>query len=196
MEQDMKQCLLFLLILPWLSVTHAADEPTLVIQVPATFHQHPVRLINPRIDYWHNRGKATEKAGLAAFSDQHYQTASCSGGATGQALIVIVPDMFYNPQRGVFHAQVLARVYTQPAADESSGKPVLTVKGEGETRGWLSSSAENFTYKAYRQAFDSVIQQLQTEPVFQQALDKTPLQSYQALCDSMDTLTQPESGAF
>lgn len=185
----MKHFLLFLLTIPWLSAAHAADEPILVIQVPATFHQHPTRLINPRIDYWHNRGKAAEKAGLAAFHDQHYQTADCSGGADGQALIVIVPDMFYNPQRGVFHAQILARVYTQPAADESSGKPLLTVKGEGEARGWLSSVAENFTHKAYRQAFDSVIQQLQKEPVFRQALDKTLLQSYQVLCDSMDTLT-------
>lgn len=192
----MKQCLLFLLTLLGASGAQAADEPTLVIQVPATFYQHPTRLINPRIDYWHNRGKAAEKAGLAAFQDQHYQTASCKSGASGQAFIVIVPDMFYNPQRGVFHAQVLARVYTQPAADESSGKPVLTVKGEGEARGWLSSGAENFTHKAYRQAFDSVIEQLQKEPVFQQSLDKTPLQSYKTLCDSMDVLTQPESGAF
>lgn len=192
----MKHFLLFLLTLLWTSVAQAADEPTLVIQVPATFYQHPTRLINPRIDYWHNRGKAAEKAGLTAFQDQHYQTASCKSGASGQAFIVIVPDMFYNPQRGVFHAQVLARVYTQPAADESAGKPVLTVKGEGEARGWLSSGAENFTHKAYRQAFDSVIEQLQKEPVFRQALDKTQLQSYQVLCDSMDTLTQAGSGAF
>ncbi len=192
----MKQMLLFFIVLSWLNITHAVDEPTLVIQVPATFHQHPVRLINPRIDYWHNRGKAAEKAGLAAFQEQHYQTADCSGGADGQALIVIVPDMFYNLQRGVFHSQILARLYTLPAANETLGKPVLTVKGEGEARGWLSYGAENFTQKAYRQAFASVILQLQKDPVFQQALDKTPLQSYKALCDSMDRLTQPESGAF
>lgn len=176
----------------WINTSYAATAPTLVLQVPETFYQHPVRLLHPYQMYWHNRAEAAEKAGLSAFQAQNYSTASCEADAQGQALVVIEPNMFYNPQMGVFHTEITAKVYNQPGADSALGKPLMTVKGQGQSRGWVTYNVDHFASKSYQQAFEQVIQQLQSNPVFEQTIAQTPLQSYQALCTSIDTITQPK----
>jgi hypothetical protein len=188
----MKRILLSLIALGWLSVSHAENEPVLVIQVPAMFYEHPTQLINPRFGYWHNRGKATEKVGLAAFQGQHYKTSRCQAEANGQALVVLVPNISYNPQMGIFHSEIIAKIYSTPSATGALEKPLVTVKGQGQSRGWLSYNAEAFIQKSYQQAVDQVIQQLQKDTTLQQALNQAPQQNYQALCDSIDTLAQSQ----
>lgn len=180
------------LCLGWTSMSQAGTQPSLVIQVPESFYQHPVRLLNPYHVYWHNRAEAAEKAGLSAFQAQNYHTVSCEAEAKGQALVVIEPNMFYNPQMGVFHSEITAKVYTQPAADSALGKPLMTIKGLGQSRGWLTYNVDAVTSKSYQQAFNQVIEQLQQNTAFQQSLAQAPVQSYQALCTSIDTLTQPK----
>lgn len=181
-----------LLCASWLSIGHAANPPSLVIQVPDTFYQHPVRLLHPYANYWHNRGEAAEKVGLSSFEKQHYGTSSCQAEAKGQALVVIEPNMFYNPQMGVFHTEITARIYTRASADSALGKPLMTVKGQGQSRGWITYNVENFANKSYQQAFDEVIQQLQNSPVFQQSVEQAPVQTFEALCTSINTITQPK----
>jgi hypothetical protein len=194
-EQFMKRILMSvgsLLCLSWLGAAHAANLPSLVIQVPETFYQHPVRLLHPYANYWHNRGEAAEKAGLSSFEKQHYSTSSCESEAKGQALVVIEPNLFYNPQMGVFHTEITARVFTQATADSALGKPLVTVKGSGQSRGWITYNVENFASKSYQQAFDQVIQELQKNPVFQQSVAQAPVQTFEALCTSINTITQPK----
>lgn len=181
-----------LLCISWLGIGHAATQPSLVIQVPETFYQHPVRLLHPYANYWHNRGEAAEKVGLSSFEKQHYTTSSCEAEAKGQALVVIEPNLFYNPQMGVFHTEITARVFTQGSADSALGKPLLTVKGIGQSNGWITYNVENFANKSYQQAFDQVIQQLQKNPVFQQSIAQAPVQTFDALCTSINTITQPK----
>lgn len=184
----MKRVLLFILTIGWLGSAYANNEATVVFQVSATFYQHPTRLFHPRINYWHDRGKGAEKAGLAAFQSKHYVTSTCEGDANGQVLIVIVPDMFYNQQMGIFHSKVITKVYKLPAGNEAIEKPLLTVTGEGQSRGWVSYNSENFTHISYQQAFDRVIKHLQENTAFQKALE-SPMQSYKSLCERFNTLT-------
>ncbi len=179
--------------LGWASLSQAGTQPALVIQVPEAFYQHPVRLLNPYLNYWHNRAEAAEAVGLSSFQAQNYATSSCEAEAKGQALVVIEPNMFYNPQSGIFYSEITAKVYNQPGADSALGKPLMTVKGQGQSRGWLTYNVEHSTHQSYQQAFDQVIQQLQQNPAFQQSLAQTPLQTYQALCNSINTLSQPKA---
>lgn len=190
----MKQILMTagLICASWIGVANAATTPALVIQVPDTFYQHPVRLLHPYANYWHNRGESADKVSASAFQSQHYTTSSCTADANGQALVVIEPNMFYNPQMGVFHSQITARVYTKASADSALGKPLLTAKGEGQSRGWITYNVENFAQKSYQQAFDQVIQQLQKDPVFKQSVEQASVQNFEALCDSINTITQPK----
>lgn len=169
----------------------AQATPVVILQVPQTFHQHPVRLLHPYINYWHDRGDAAEKVGLAAFQDQHFQTTACEAGTPGQALVVVEPYMFYNAKMGVFYSEITAKVYTAANAEAALQPPVLTVKGEGQTVGNLSHNAEFFMAQAYRQAFGRVIDDLQKNPAFTAMLGQGHLQTYQALCASIDTLNKP-----
>lgn len=190
----MKQILMTvgLICAGWIGAANAAATPALVIQVPDTFYQHPVRLLHPYANYWHNRGESVDKVSASAFQSRHYTTSSCKADANGQALVVIEPNMFYNPQMGVFHSQITARVYTKASADSALGKPLLTAKGEGQSRGWVTYNVENFAQKSYQQAFDQVILQLQKDPVFKQSVEQGSLQNFEALCDSINTITQPK----
>lgn len=188
----MKRMLIAIIGLSWMGFSCAGTQPSLVIQVPDTFHKNPVRLLHPAINYWHDRGESAEEVGLAAFKSQNYNTSSCQADATGQALVVIEPNMFYNPQMGVFHSEIIAKVYTKNTADSALGKPLLEVKGLGQSRGWLTYNVENFAQRSYRQAFDQVIKQLQQNSAFQQSIEQAPVQTYQALCDSINTLTTPK----
>jgi hypothetical protein len=190
----MKQILMTvgLICASWIGVANAATTPALVIQVPDTFYQHPVRLLHPYANYWHNRGESADKVSASAFQSRHYTTSSCTADANGLALIVIEPNMFYNPQMGVFHSQITARVYTKASADSALGKPLLTAKGEGQSRGWITYNIENFAQKSYQQTFDQVIQQLQKDPMFKQSIEQAPTQNFEALCDSINTITQPK----
>lgn len=181
------------LCLGWMSMSQAGTQPSLVIQVPEAFYQHPVRLLHPYINYWHNRAEAAENTGLSSFQAQNFATSSCEAEAKGQALVVIEPNMFYNPQTGVFYSEITAKVYNTPDADSALGKPLMTVKGEGQSRGWLTFNVEHSAHQSYQQAFDQVIQQLQKSPVFQQSVEQAPVQTYQALCNSINTLSQPKA---
>lgn len=87
---------------------------------------------------------------------------------------MIVPTMFYNPQMGVFHSVITAKVYIHPHTEKVIDKPLITAKRLGQSHGWLSNNAEYFTHKSYEQAFDQVIQQLQSDTTFLQTIEKSP----------------------
>lgn len=189
----MKRILLSILCLGWMGSANAVSQPALVIQVPESFYQHPVHLLHPYLNYWHNRAEAAEAVGLSSFQSQNFTTSSCEAEAKGQALVVIEPNMFYNPQTGIFYSEITAKVYNHPAAESALGKPLMTVKGEGQSRGWLTYNVEYSTHQSYQQAFNKVIQQLQQSPTFQQSVEQAPVQTYQALCNSINTLSQPKA---
>lgn len=170
-----------------------ASEPALVIQVPQSFYQHPVRLLHPYINYWHPRGQAAAQVGVSSFQAKNYSTSSCEAEAKGQALVVIEPNMFYNPQTGIFYSQIVAKVYDKPGADSALANPMLTVKGEGQARGWLTYNIEGFAQQSYQQAFDQVIARLQQDASFQRSVSQGAVNTYSALCQSINTLSQPKA---
>lgn len=184
------------LALSGLSMHAQADtgsEAALVIQVPQSFYQHPVRLLHPYINYWHPRGEAAAQVGVNSFQAKNYATSSCEADAKGQALVVIEPNLFYNPQSGVFYSQIVAKVYDKPGADSALANPLLTVKGEGQARGWLTYNIEGFAQQSYEQAFEQVIARLQQDAGFQRSISQGTVHTYAALCQSINTLSQPKA---
>ncbi len=169
------------------------SEAALVIQVPQSFYQHPVRLLHPYINYWHPRGETAAQVGVNSFQAKNYATSSCEADAKGQALVVIEPNLFYNPQTGVFYSQIIAKVYDKPGAESALANPLLTVKGEGQARGWLTYNIEGFAQQSYQQAFDQVIARIQQDAGFQRSMRQGAMQTYSALCQSINTLSQPKA---
>jgi hypothetical protein len=186
--------LLFLLIaIAWIDCAVADVNADLVLKVPDTFYQHPTRLSHPRLDSWHNRGKVAEKAGVSAFRSHHYTVKNCSADGSGKALILILPSMFYNIQSEIFHSEIVAKVFTEATASGELAKPLLTITGKGQKRGWLSPNSERFTYESYMLAFDNITQELQENVAFQDAMKKASVQNFAAACAQVDTSTPPES---
>lgn len=173
-------------------LTAYASNPTLVLQIPQRFYQHPSHMLGPFAGYWHNRGTIAEQVGVASFQAQQFPTSSCSTEAEGQALVVLEPHIFFNPKVGIFYSEITARVYTKNAADSALEKPLLTLKTEGQSIGTMTHNIEMFTRQAYQQAFDRLLVQLQENSAFQQLVPQAPSQTYHALCESIDTLAQPK----
>lgn len=172
----------------------ANGNPTaLILQVPQSFYDHPVHLLHPFMNYWHDRANAAQTAGTAAFEAYHFQTSSCDSESHGQALVVLEPNMFYNPKQGIFYSEITAKIYTGNTPADALNKPLLTVKTEGQSFGTLTHNAELFAQRSYQQAFDRLLQQLQSNTVFQQSVLQAPTQTYQALCNSIDTLAKPKT---
>ena len=168
----------------------AASTPSLVLQVPQTFYDHPVHLLQPVIGSWHNRGDAAAEVGLNAFQSQHFNATSCQADASGQALVVIEPKIFYNGKMGIYYSEITARVFTKPDAQGALGDPMLTIKGQGQAIGNITHNVELFTHRAYQQAFEQVISQLTQDAAFNQLAGQAPTQSFQSLCTSINKLTQ------
>ncbi len=169
----------------------ALASTSLVVQVPQSYYQNPVQLVHPYLNYWHNRGAVVERLGVSSFENQQYTVNECRQGAQGQALVVLEPNMFYNPRMGMFYSKITAKVYTKAGADAALVKPALVLKAEGQAVGTLTHNVELFTKRAYQHAFDQLMQQLQQHTDFQQTLANTPSQGFQALCQSVDTLITP-----
>ena len=168
------------------------NAPQLVIQVPNSYYQRPVHLTQAFLGYWHDRADAAHAVATETFGAHHYSTSSCDANPQGQALVVLEPNMFYNPKQGIFYSEITAKVYTQNSAAGALDKPLLTLKAEGQAVGNLTHNVETFTHRSYQQAFDRLLGQLQDNTVFQQSLVRLPNQTYQALCNSIDTLSQPK----
>lgn len=167
-------------------------SPTLVLQVPETYFKNPVRLLHPYLNVWHNRANAAQQAGIQQFNAQQITVNTCDAGAQGQALVVIEPNMFYNPKMGVFYSEIKARVFLNASIDASLTKPILMVTGTGSTVGNLATTPDFFMQKAYAQAYDQVIAQLLANDTFNTSVAQAPSQTYQALCTSIDTISQPK----
>ncbi len=174
------------------ALTAKANTPTgnIVVQIPQTFYHNPVRMLHPYMDYWHNRGEALSRSALASFQPLSLASNSCQQTISANALIVLEPNMFYNAQLRVFHSQITAKVYTNNEASAALTNPDLVVTGIGQQLGELSYQAEYFMEKSYAKALAQVSEKLAQSDAFKQSLARNQSKSYQALCQSIDTVTQ------
>lgn len=178
----------------WLLTSSALSfaHPTVVLQVPETYYKNPVRLLHPFINVWHNRANAAQKVGTQQLQSQQITVNTCNSGAQGQALVVIEPNMFYNPKMGIFYSEITARVFLNASVDASLTAPAITLKGKGQTVGNLNTTYDFFMQQAYALAYDQVITQLLANETFKTLVAQAPNKSYQALCTSIDTISQPK----
>lgn len=175
-----------------LSASANTTTGNIAVKIPQTFYQNPVRMLHPYMDYWHNRGQALSSSAEQSFQPLSLPSQTCQNNSEANALVVLEPNMFYNAQLRVFHSQVTAKVYTNNEASAALTQPDLVITGTGQQLGELSYQAEFFMQKAYAQALAQVSDKLAESDAFQQSLARSPAKSYQALCQSIDTVTQPK----
>ena len=185
--------LLFSLIFS--SITHAETLPlklpgTIAMHIGKMHYEHPVRLLHPYLDVWHMKGPLAEKAALKVLKKRFANVGDCN--ASANVVLLLEPHMFYNPQLRVFHAEIIARAYTQ-SAKETTLQPtyenaITTIKKQAQQQGDLGVTPDFYMEKAYTKAMEKIIKKLETDEAFLATLNKAKMENPRTICDTLDSL--------
>ncbi len=152
------------------------------ILIPNVYFQNPVRLLHPYYDYWHLRGPATQKAAQKVLNEHFANPKFCADNKTPDVVLSLEPQLFFNAQMNVFHAQMTAKVYN------SGISPILTIKSEAQEIGLLHSTADFYIDKAYLKVMNLVVKELEKDPIFLSALNSTQKTITNDLCGTLNVL--------
>ena len=152
------------------------------IHIATRHYQHPVRLLHPYLDVWHMKGPPTEKVALKAFTQRFANSAMCSNSTNADVIVLLEPQMFYNAQLRVFHAEIIAKAFT------NSTEPITTIKKQAQQNGELGVKPEFYMEKAYTKAMNQVMKKLETDKAFLATLDNSGQNHAQTLCGELDNL--------
>ena len=180
-----------LLNLIFSSITHAEVSPvklpgSIAMHIGKTHYEHPVRLLHPYLDVWHMKGPLAEKATLKVLKKRFANVADCSTSAN--VMLLLEPHMFYNAQLRVFHAEIIARAYTQGADQPTYENAITIIKKQAQQQGDLGVTPDFYMEKAYTKAMEKVIKKLETDQAFLATLDKAKMENPKTICDTLDSL--------
>lgn len=187
------QKLIFSLLLSLIfsAITHAETSPvklpgSIAMHIGKTHYEHPVRLLHPYLDVWHMKGPLAEKATLKVLKKRFANVADCSTSAN--VVLLLEPHMFYNAQLRVFHAEIIARAYTQGADQPTYENAITIIKKQAQQQGDLGVTPDFYMEKAYTKAMEKVIKKLETDQAFLATLDKAKMENPKTICDTLDSL--------
>lgn len=187
------QKLIFSLLLSLIfsAITHAEVSPvklpgSIAMHIGKTHYEHPVRLLHPYLDVWHMKGPLAEKATLKVLKKRFANVADCSTSAN--VVLLLEPHMFYNAQLRVFHAEIIARAYTQGADQPTYENAITIIKKQAQQQGDLGVTPDFYMEKAYTKAMEKVLKKLETDQAFLATLDKAKMENPKTICDTLDSL--------
>lgn len=179
----------FALVLLGLLVTSTAHAQKLpghiALHIAKVHYEHPVRLLHPYLDVWHMKGPLAEKAALKALQKRFAEVTDCNSSAN--IVVLIEPHMFYNAQLRVFHAEIIARAYTN-TTDLSTQSAITTIKKQAQQNGELGIKPEFYMEKAYLKAMEKVIKKLDTDKAFLATLDAVKIDNPKLICNALDDM--------
>lgn len=178
-------CSLLFLIFGMSSLAHAAPDKlsgNIAVHIAKTHYLHPVLLLHPYLNVWHMKGPLAEKAAMASMQPHFSQVGECEADSQADVVVLLEPHMFYNAQLQVYHAEFIARVYTD------DGEPITRIKKQAQQLGPITISPDFYMEKAYTKAIDKVITDLASDPAFLDTLNKNKPVDAGKLCKKLDLL--------
>lgn len=157
------------------------------VHIAKLHYEHPVRLLHPYLDLWHMKGPLAEKAALKELGKRFANVHLCKSGESTNVVLLLEPHMFYNAQLRVFHASIIAKVFTNASVSELENL-IVSVKKQAQQNGDLGIKPEFYMEKAYAKAIDKVIKKLESDKSFLAAIDTKPNGSAANLCAALDDL--------
>ena len=158
------------------------------IHIAKRHYEHPVRMLHPYLDVWHMKGPMAEKVALKVLPKHFANINMCANSSNADVVISIEPQMFYNAQLRVFHAEVIAKAYVNTGEPVDQLVAIATVKKQAQQNGDLGIKPDYYMEKAYTKAMDKMIKQLETDGAFLAALNKNPANKAETLCAGLDNL--------
>lgn len=168
----------------------------IAVHIAKRHYEHPVRLLHPYLDVWHMKGPMLEKVALKALPKRFANVSMCANSSNADVVLSLEPQMFYNAQLRVFHAEIIAKAYVNNGEPVDQLVAIATVKKQAQQNGDLGIKPEYYMEKAYTKAMDKVIKQLEVDSAFLAVLnkttdktaDKTPANKAETLCDGLNDL--------
>ena len=164
----------------------------IAVHIAKRHYEHPVRLLHPYLDVWHMKGPMLEKVALKALPKRFANVSMCVNSSNADVVLSLEPQMFYNAQLRVFHAEIIAKAYVNNGEPVGQLVAIATVKKQAQQNGDLGIKPEYYMEKAYTKAMDKVIKQLEVDSAFLAVLnkttDKTPANKAETLCDGLNDL--------
>ena len=164
----------------------------IAVHIAKRHYEHPVRLLHPYLDVWHMKGPMLEKVALKALPKHFANVSMCTNSSNADVVLSLEPQMFYNAQLRVFHAEIIAKAYVNNGEPVDQLVAIATVKKQAQQNGDLGIKPEYYMEKAYTKAMDKVIKQLEVDSAFLAVLnktaDKTSANKAETLCDGLNDL--------
>jgi len=132
--------------------TWAMAENTLIpgniaVHIAQMHYEHPVRLLHPYLDVWHMKGPLAQKAAMSTLN-MHFANAQwCDQAKNAAVLIFLEPHMFYNAQLNAYHAEFIAKVFTQTGGIGNIEPAVLRIKKQAQQIGPLTIKPDFYMEK-------------------------------------------------
>ena len=158
------------------------------IHIAKRHYEHPVRMLHPYLDVWHMKGSMAEKVAMKVLPKHFVNINMCASSTNADVVLSLEPQMFYNAQLRVFHAEIIAKAYVNTGKPIDQLVAIATVKKQAQQNGELGIKPDYYMEKAYTKAMDKVIKQLETDSAFLAVLNKSPANKAETLCDGLNDL--------
>ncbi len=181
----------------WAQTTPDLASSNVAIHIAKTHYHHPVRLMHYFRDVWHLKGPMAEKASLNVLQKHFASAQVCDNVDDANIVLQLEPRMFYNAQFRVFYSEITAKVFINSTPLPDVNAPILTIKQQAQQSGDLMIQPDFYMEKAYIKAAEKIMEKLQTDPIFLNALDQSKQNSTlsndaKALCAALDDLPVPK----
>lgn len=160
----------------------------IAILIAKRHYEHPVRLLHPYLDVWHMKGPLAEKAALKVLQKRFANINLCSNSQNADVVLLLEPQMFYNAQLRVFHAEFLAKVYTPSSEPPNTESALLKIKKQAQQNGDLGIKPDTQMEKAYVKAMEKLVKELETDKTFLATLNGAKTNHAETLCNALNDL--------
>ena len=160
----------------------------IAVHIAKRHYEHPVRLLHPYLDVWHMKGPMAEKVAMKVLPKRFANVNMCANSTNADVVLSLEPQMFYNAQLRVFHAEIIAKAYVSTGEPVDQLVAIATVKKQAQQNGELGIKPEYYMEKAYTKAMDKVTKQLEVDSAFLATLNRTPNNKAEKLCGGLNDL--------
>jgi hypothetical protein len=168
--------------------TPAKLPGNIAILIAKRHYEHPVRLLHPYLDVWHMKGPLAEKAALKVLQKRFANISMCSDSKNADVVLLLEPQMFYNAQLRVFHAEFIVKAYTPSTEPPNTENAITRIKKQAQQLGDLGIKPDYYMEKAYVKAMEKVAKNLETDKAFLASLNGAKTNNAETLCNAINDL--------
>ena len=138
----------------------AESQSSTLLYISPNDYNYSVHLLHPYFDYWFEQGPIIEPIAFDALKLKGVNISLCKENETAEKIIRIKPSIFYNPQLRVYHAKLVATVFS------GDGKVLGSYVGEAQQLGFTSvdNGIQFHLKKVYTLAMQDLTKKMENKP--------------------------------